>query len=135
MRAVRFASSASGAHTITHQAPMSSLRQSRQPGRRSRPIGEGQFAGSRRSFGVSHEYAGIAFSRAAAVIEGGFAFRTRNAWILWGQATPEGAISSLCFRLDDSADPARDAPLNDLLRKYKLLFVDWNRLLVLPVTH
>jgi len=86
----------------------------------------------KRAFGTSHEYTGVAFSKAAAIIVGGFAFRSSNGWIVWGQSKPDGTILAACFRLEQGPNPATDAGLATLLSSRQLLFVDWTHLVVLP---
>jgi hypothetical protein len=78
-----------------------------------------------REFSVTHEYAGVAFSSAAAVVVGGFAYKTANGTVIWGQAGPDGLLQALCIRFESGADPAKLAGLVSFSALSKLVLVDW----------
>jgi hypothetical protein len=85
-----------------------------------------------KQFGVSHEYAGVAFNRTAAVIKSGFAFRASNSWVFWGQTRADGALSTVCIRTEGELSPLASRELESFLSAHKLLFVDWVRLETAP---
>jgi hypothetical protein len=76
-------------------------------------------------FEVAHEYSGIAFSSAAAVVENGFAFKISDQSIFWGKISEQGIISALCIQSD--VDPRNPEVMVAMLKAKKLLYVDWNR--------
>jgi hypothetical protein len=78
----------------------------------------------KKRFGVSHEYKGLAFSSAVAIVEDGFALRTSEEGVLWGKTTKDGLVSVLC----EKSGAEVSTVMNELLRDYGLFYIDWSRL-------
>ena len=76
-------------------------------------------------FGVAHEYLGVAFSSAAAVVDGGFAFRASNEAVLWGDQSETGLITTFC--VSGHPELQFSQPMADFLNNHNLLFADWLR--------
>ncbi|WP_145960368.1 hypothetical protein [Leminorella richardii] len=80
------------------------------------------------SFSVEHIYAGVAFSRVAAVITHGFALRLTSGFTLWGQTDQLGHIVALNLQQEpDAKADMISAEMDRFLADYRLLLVDWVR--------
>ena len=80
-------------------------------------------------FDLANQYNGVAFNNAAATIVGGFAFKTKSGWLLWGQANESGVITVLNLaQMEDSNVVAIANKIDTFLEKHELFLVDWPRL-------
>jgi len=77
--------------------------------------------------GVAHLYRGVAFSSMHAVIQRGYAFRTSNGLILWGQLRTNDEVTVACVGgLQDVEIRVESLQTFDaLMAANNLLFVDW----------
>lgn len=77
--------------------------------------------------GVVHTYSGVAFSRVAALVVNGFAFRTSSGYVVWGQCLDIGNVAFVCVQFPQSSqdEPEDTKRFGLLLSNRNLLFVDW----------
>jgi hypothetical protein len=83
--------------------------------------------------GAAHVYRGVAFNNVAAVVRNGFAFRTTQGSVVWGQRCEGDEVGVACVRLIETPSMEQAlAPLDKLQAEFDLLFVDWVRVIVTP---
>jgi hypothetical protein len=88
--------------------------------------------------GCAHDYRGVAFSNMAATITNGFAFKSEDGSVLWGQTSENAEITILCIQYPapDSLDLSKAGTMDSLLAEFDLYFVDWvDELVVPPITN
>lgn len=79
--------------------------------------------------GVAHCYDGVAFTAYAATADNGFAFKTPQGFVVFGQCHDEKVRICCIHFLDANAlTPQSVAAIDQLQKQYKLMYVNWSGL-------
>lgn len=94
----------------------------------------------RSNFDIVSEFSNATLSNyggSGGTIVGGFAFRTEEGWIFWGQATDDGSILYLCLDPEnvDKKSASFTAVIENYLDANEILLVDWVRGIIVGPRH